>query len=201
MLGEHPEMPARQGSAKSTSRRIPDHPARRASAQNPVDWWFALKFNTANFRGCKAGAVRACQFGGQHKKYYSGFSQQFVYASSENETLQEGIDCLGDTLTDPVGATFDVRYAPSSSAPATSRKLFTEVSRGVGSGAKGPSPQDTSHGAESAGNRREQSEPFRKRRRAGAHGSSSLRHGAFSAEKSAGFRIGHTFSFIEPGFR
>ena len=80
------------------------------SSQNPVDWWFAFKFNTANFPGCKADAVRACRFGGQPQSYSSGFSQQFVYASSENQSLQEGIDCLGDTLTDPVGATFDEIY-------------------------------------------------------------------------------------------
>jgi hypothetical protein len=80
------------------------------SAKNPVDWWFAFKFNTANFPGCKAEAVRACRFGGQPQPYSSGFSQQFVYASSEDQNLQEGVDCLGDTLTDPVGATFDEIY-------------------------------------------------------------------------------------------
>lgn len=94
----------------SRSYAVPPPPFPLLSAQNPVDWWFAFKFNTVNFPGCKAGAVRACQFGGQPQKYYSGFGQQFVYASSENEALQEGIDCLGDTLTDPVGATFDEMY-------------------------------------------------------------------------------------------
>jgi hypothetical protein len=94
----------------SRSFAPPPPPFPLLSAENPVDWWFAFKFNTANFPGCKAQAIRACQFGGQPQPYYSGFSQQFVYASSENETLQEGIDCLGDTLTDPVGATFDQIY-------------------------------------------------------------------------------------------
>ncbi len=94
----------------SRSYAAPALPVPLLRAHNPVNWWFAFKFNTANFPGCKAGAVRACQFGGEPRKYYSGFSQQFVYASSENQTLQEGIDCLGDTLTDPLGATFDEIY-------------------------------------------------------------------------------------------
>ena len=84
-------------------------PAPSLSAGHPVDWWFVFKFNAASFPGCKAPAVRSCRFGGQPKQY-SSFGQQFVYASSENKTLQEGNDCLGDTTTDPVGATFDQIY-------------------------------------------------------------------------------------------
>jgi hypothetical protein len=80
------------------------------SANHPVNWWFVFKFNSANFPGCKADAQRSCQFGGQPQQY-SSFGQQFVYASSENEILQNsGDNCLGDTTTDPVGATFDQIY-------------------------------------------------------------------------------------------
>ena len=84
-------------------------PAPLLSAGHPADWWFVFKFNATNFPGCKANAARICRFGGQPQAYY-GFGQQFVYASSENKTLQEGNDCLGDTVTDPVGATFDQIY-------------------------------------------------------------------------------------------
>jgi hypothetical protein len=79
------------------------------NAGHPVNWWFVFKFNAANFPGCKASAARSCIFGGQPQQY-SAYSQQFVYASSENQTLQEGINCLGDATTDPVGATFDQIY-------------------------------------------------------------------------------------------
>ena len=41
---------------------------------------------------------------------YRNFSQQFVYASSESPTLQQGNGCAGDTMNDPVGATFDEVY-------------------------------------------------------------------------------------------
>ena len=80
------------------------------SVAHPVDWWFVFKFNAANFPGCKAKASRSCRFGGQAQQY-SSFGQQFVYASSENPALQNGGDnCLEDTTTDPVGATFDQIY-------------------------------------------------------------------------------------------
>jgi hypothetical protein len=77
---------------------------------HPVDWWFVFKFNSATFPECGAGATRACQFGGAVQNYRSGFSQQFVYASSESKTLQQGVGCAGDTTADPIGATFDEIY-------------------------------------------------------------------------------------------
>jgi hypothetical protein len=76
---------------------------------HPVDWWFVFKFNGANFPGCGGAATRACIFGGSVQKYES-FGQQFVYASSDNEALQDGAGCLGDTATDPVGSTFSEVY-------------------------------------------------------------------------------------------
>jgi len=76
---------------------------------HPVDWWFVFKFNSEILPGCSAGAARACLFGGKVQDYKS-FSQQFAYASSESGTLQLGSECLGDTTTDPLGATFDQVY-------------------------------------------------------------------------------------------
>jgi len=75
----------------------------------PVDWWFVFKFNAATFPGCAEGATRACLFGGETQNY-TNFSQQFVYASSESPTLQQGNVCAGDTINDPIGATFDEVY-------------------------------------------------------------------------------------------
>jgi hypothetical protein len=72
----------------------------------PVDWWFVFKFNTATFPGCAANAQGVCVFGGEVENY-KGFSQQFVFASSDNPSLQPGKDCAGDTTADPIGATFD----------------------------------------------------------------------------------------------
>lgn len=83
-------------------------PAPLLEKGRPVDWWFVFKFNTASFPACRAGATRACIFGGEVQDY--AFGQQFVYASSENKTLQSGNGCAGDTVADPVGATFDQVY-------------------------------------------------------------------------------------------
>ncbi len=75
----------------------------------PVDWWFSFKFNAATFPGCGGGAQRVCIFGGQVRQY-SAFGQQFVYASSDNHSLQKGNGCAGDSVNDPLGATFDQVY-------------------------------------------------------------------------------------------
>jgi hypothetical protein len=76
---------------------------------HPVDWWFVFKFNALVYPGC-GGAQRECTCGGTVQKYWGGFSQQYVYASSEDSLLRKGTGCLGDTLTDPVGATFEQVY-------------------------------------------------------------------------------------------
>ena len=77
----------------------------------PVDWWFVFKFNAHAFPGCggEGDQQRECPFGGTVQAY-PAFSQQFVYASSENPKLQKGSGCVGDTSRDPVGATFDAVY-------------------------------------------------------------------------------------------
>lgn len=74
----------------------------------PVEWWFVFKFNAAKFPGC-GHEERQCIFGGSVQDY-SAFGQQFVYASNVNPHLQQGQGCVGDTLTDPVGSTFDEIY-------------------------------------------------------------------------------------------
>ena len=76
----------------------------------PVEWWFVFKFNAATFPGCGDDGERSCLFGGTVQDYKSQFSQQFVYASSKNPHIQKGTGCLGSTLKDPVGATFDQVY-------------------------------------------------------------------------------------------
>lgn len=83
---------------------------------SPVKWWFVFKHNAAIFPKCSpASAARACPFGGtvrtktdKGKPYV--FGQQFVFASNQNGTLQQGDGCVGDTDADPLGATFDRVY-------------------------------------------------------------------------------------------
>jgi archaellum component FlaG (FlaF/FlaG flagellin family) len=98
-------------------------PAPLLSQGHPVDWWFVFKFNAAEFPGCGGDAARNCIFGGTvlNNEQCSGeptqqyrYSQKFVYASSENPSLQNGSVCLGDTLDDPVGATFGQVYNSTS---------------------------------------------------------------------------------------
>jgi hypothetical protein len=76
---------------------------------HPVNWWFVFKFNSAAFPGCSSSATRSCPFGGTVQPYQA-FSQRYVVASSEVRNLQEGSNCLGDTVDDPVGATFEQIY-------------------------------------------------------------------------------------------
>jgi hypothetical protein len=75
---------------------------------HPVDWWFVFKFNAKVFPGCGDKAQRACPFGGEAQPYT--FGQQFAYASSENPSRKKGSGCVGGTMTDPLGATFDQVY-------------------------------------------------------------------------------------------
>lgn len=94
---------------RKSSEKSSGAPAPLLTNGHPVDWWFVFKFNGKDFPGCDGGATRTCLFGGQVQNY-SAFSQQFVYASSENHSLQNGSNCAGDTTTDPIGATFDQVY-------------------------------------------------------------------------------------------
>lgn len=78
-----------------------------------VAWWFVFKFNSKVFPGCGGDAKPSCPFGGEPQSY-KNFSQQFVYASSDSPTLQQGSGCAGDSTgdanVDPIGATFDEVY-------------------------------------------------------------------------------------------
>ena len=86
-----------------------DAPVPLLKAGHAVDWWFVFKLNSKAFPGCGAGVTRTCTFGGNVQNY-KVFGQQFVYASSENGTLQQGSGCVGEATTDPLGATFDQVY-------------------------------------------------------------------------------------------
>lgn len=78
------------------------------AADRPVEWWFVFKLNAARFPGCEGIEHRTCPFGGTPRTYAIG--QQFVFASSEDRQLQKGSGCVGTTLKDPVGATFEEAY-------------------------------------------------------------------------------------------
>ncbi len=77
----------------------------------PVDWWFAFKFNSQNsFAGCGADTGRrTCIFGG-NVQAREKFGQQFAVASSRSNVLSQGKGCVGATTSDPIGATFDQVY-------------------------------------------------------------------------------------------
>lgn len=75
----------------------------------PVIWWIVFKFNAAAFPGCGAQAAPACTFGGTVQNY-PAFGEQFAFASDQDSTLQKGSGCNGETLSDPLGATFDEIY-------------------------------------------------------------------------------------------
>jgi len=89
-----------------------DETPRPLLAKNkPVDWWFVFKFNSSKqFGGCgRVEGKRACPFGGEPLTR-PDFGQQFAFASKAGAELMEGKGCLGATMNDPVGATFDQVY-------------------------------------------------------------------------------------------
>ena len=73
-----------------------------------MNWWFVFKFNSQTYPDC-GGAQRTCLFGGTVQPYKS-YGQQFAFASSLDGTLRQGGGCVGDTTTDPLGATFAQVY-------------------------------------------------------------------------------------------
>lgn len=73
-----------------------------------AQWWFVFKFNAGSYPAC-GGLQRECPFGGTVQSY-SSYSQQFAFSSNSASTLQQGVGCAGDTIADPVGATFDQVY-------------------------------------------------------------------------------------------
>lgn len=90
-------------------------PSPMADKNTPVDWMFAFKFNAATFPGCTDDGVTPVLgstgiFGGTVDEYKSGHSQQYVFATSASPTLVKGIECIGGTENDPLGATFGQIY-------------------------------------------------------------------------------------------
>lgn len=86
-----------------------DAPAPLLKTGQAVDWWFVFKFNVGSFPDC-GGPTRTCIFGGTIQNYHQGSSQQFVFAGKGNSSLRMGNTCIGDTVDDPVGATFSQVY-------------------------------------------------------------------------------------------
>ena len=83
-------------------------PAPLISENHPVAWWFTFKFNAKSYPNCSGSSAPVCLFGGTPA--HRTASQQYVFASSESGSLQLGDVCLGDTSSDPVGATFAQVY-------------------------------------------------------------------------------------------
>lgn len=101
---------AQMGTAPATVSAESGTPSPLVAQGQPVDWWFVFKLNSAKFPGCGEGATRSCQFGGTVQPY-KAFGQQFVYADSNDKTIRKGAGCAGDSLEDPVGATFEKVYS------------------------------------------------------------------------------------------
>ena len=97
---------------KSPVKKSPA-PVPLLKARHPVDWWFVFKFNAASFPDCGAKTQRKCLFGGDVQSYRAKYSQQYVYASSKDPSFKKGTGCAGDTLADPIGATFNQVYTGS----------------------------------------------------------------------------------------
>jgi hypothetical protein len=84
-------------------------PAPLLKAGKPVDWWFVFKFNSTVFPNCsnREEDVRTCTFDPPHTAMTHGkIGLQFAYASSAKHRLQKGSGCAGETVQDPLGATF-----------------------------------------------------------------------------------------------
>jgi hypothetical protein len=94
--------------AASLAAQSSNAPTPLLKSGQPVDWWFIFKLNSKAFPEC-GGAQRTCLFGGTVQPY-THFGQQFIYASSADHTLNPGAGCVGDTATDPLGATFAQVY-------------------------------------------------------------------------------------------
>jgi hypothetical protein len=87
-----------------------DAPAPLLDKDQPVDWWFTFKFNANRFPQC-GGAQRDCIFDhAADPPDVRPTGQQFVFASHSEATLAKGDGCIGDTTSDPVGATFSQVY-------------------------------------------------------------------------------------------
>lgn len=83
------------------------------AANQPVEWWFAFKFNAATFQSAESNESNPGIFGGTPKDYTSDKSEfclSYAVASSVAPTLQMGPGYIGGSLNDPLGATFNQLY-------------------------------------------------------------------------------------------
>jgi hypothetical protein len=81
-----------------------------AKTGQPVEWWFAFKFNDHTYPGDASKEPNPGIFGGIPGRYKDGFCLSYACASSANPTLQMAAGSIGDSLTDPLGATFNQIY-------------------------------------------------------------------------------------------
>jgi hypothetical protein len=80
-----------------------------------VQWFFVFKLNGAVFPKCGDDVdTRTCAFDSKLQpatRYSKDFGQRYVVATNEAPKLVDGgPQCLGDSTSDPVGATFDEVY-------------------------------------------------------------------------------------------
>jgi hypothetical protein len=78
----------------------------------PADWWFGFKFNAETAPSCGGTIQRVCLLGGDPQPY-KHFGLQFAFASNLDPTLKLGGGCIGETVTDPLGATVNQVYKGS----------------------------------------------------------------------------------------
>lgn len=80
------------------------------AAGEPVQWWFAYKFNSNDFASNAHDIPTNCRFGGT--LLGKSFSQYYAVASSDDPHLTDaGKALIGKSLDDPLGATFDEVYS------------------------------------------------------------------------------------------
>jgi hypothetical protein len=90
----------------------PPAPAPLLKTGTAVDWWFGFKFNAETAPQCGGTVQRTCLMGGSPQDY-NQFGLQFAFASNRDPTLKQGNGCIGETVTDPLGATVNQVYATS----------------------------------------------------------------------------------------
>lgn len=97
--------------AKLSWGQLPTVPSPLWQADQPVDWWFAFKFNAETFPR-PLSSMPSCMFGGTPGgvRKYTKIGQSYVAASSTSAVLANGTGFLGDSTGDPLGATFDEVY-------------------------------------------------------------------------------------------
>lgn len=80
------------------------------AAGKPVDWWFAFKFNASTFPYNEPEEPREGIFGGAVEDYKGGACLNYACASNLDPTLKMGPGYIGNSVNDPLGATFNQVY-------------------------------------------------------------------------------------------